>query len=441
MLTSAENELLTRVGAGTPMGRMLRRYWYPLLLDSELVAGAPPKRVRLLGEDLVAFRDEHGDAGVLGEWCPHRGTSLAYAINADCSLQCIAHGWRIDARGRVLETPLEPEDSTLKDDVRHVACAVREAAGLIWLYLGPPELEPPFPAFDWVSMPREHLLTMKVREDCNWVQSMEGAIDSAHQTYLHVSRMRAEANVAEAEADRERGDRPTEIHLDRTGRFGRTWTDGRPRLETEDTPWGFRYAAIRRPLFDADRYKSVRVTQFVAPVYSMIPAPPGMSQVQIFVPLDDTHTMFVQVRCDLVNPIGEESRRLQIEQAGARMGIDIDADFRKVRHAGNDWLQDREEMAHGDRPSGILGLISEDQAMQESMGLIYDRRREHLATSDLAVIRMRRIMLASARATERGEPPVGLAEPIPYHLLRAEERTIPIDAPWQDVGALPVTAG
>src|SRR5262249_21059362 len=210
---------------------------------------------------------------------------------------------------------------------------------------------PPFLSFDWMSMPAEHLLIIKVLEECNWVQSLEGAIDSAHQTYLHVSRTRAEENVVDAGSDRAQGQRPAEIFLDKSGRFGRTWSDGRPRLETEDTPWGFRYAAIRRPLYDSDRYKSVRVTQFLAPAYSMIPAPPDMSPVQIFVPVDDTHTMFVQVRCDLVNPIGAESRRLQIEQAGARIGVDIDDNFRKVRNGGNNWLQDRTEMRVGDRPS------------------------------------------------------------------------------------------
>jgi phthalate 4,5-dioxygenase oxygenase subunit len=437
VLSRAENEELTRVGAGTPMGELMRRFWLPALLGEELEPGGAPKRVRLLGERLVAFRGDDGGVGVLDESCPHRGASLALALNERCALRCLYHGWQIDAEGRVLDTPAEPEDSTFKERVRARAYPCREAGGLIWTYLGD-DAPPQFPAFDWTSLPDENLLVLKARGECNWAQLLEGAIDSAHQTYLHVSRSRNARNAEELQETLVRGDKPTEGYIDAaSGQFVRSWTDGRPRLETEDTPWGFRYAAIRKPAADAERTRVVRVTHFVAPVHTLIPAPAGMNNVLMFVPMDDETTMFYQVRARYHEPIGEAERAAQRRDTGLEPGVDIDADYRKVRRADNNWLQDRDEMRSGDRQSGIHGVVVEDHAVCESMGPVFDRTREHVATSDVAVIRFRRIMLAAARALQEGEPALGLDLTVPYEHLRGEERTLPLDTHWTVVGALP----
>jgi phthalate 4,5-dioxygenase len=423
MLTREENELLCRVGAEAPMGKMLRRYWIPALMSSELESGGAPKRVRLLGEDLVAFRDGAGRAGILDENCPHRGSSLVLARNEDCGLRCLYHGWKIDVAGNVLETPAEPEESTFKERVRAIAYPAREWGGFVWTYMGPPGLEPPELDFPWTRLPEDHSVVIKVRTECNWVQALEGVIDSAHGNYLHSNLLKPASGLS-----------ATVLRED--GRLDRPSDDGAPTIEAENTPYGFRYAAIRKPIVDPETNKYVRVTLFIAPIYALFPGAKGMTNMQIFVPLDDEHTMHYFVKTSLEGPLDERTREIHMKRAGTRMRIDIDAEYRKVRSAENNWMQDREAMKRGESFSGIFGVTTEDIAMQESMGPIYDRTKEHLGTSDVAVIRMRRLMLdAVRRFRDNGDPPLGLAERVDYAALRAEERIVARDAVWQSVVA------
>ncbi|MBV9173377.1 MAG: Rieske 2Fe-2S domain-containing protein, partial [Chloroflexi bacterium] len=241
MLSREENLLLCQTGPDTPMGKLMRRYWLPALLSDELPEpDGEPLQVRLLGENFVAFRDSSGRVGFLNENCPHRGASLAYARNEECGLRCIYHGWKVDADGRVVDMPTEPPTSTFRDRLRHPAYLVREAGDVIWVYLGPREFEPPFPAWEWTHAPREQRGVTKVFQECNYAQGLEGTIDSAHSDYLHSSDIRG---------------RPK---------------DHSPRLEAVDTPFGFKYAAIRTPDAEADLYKYVRITLFVAPCFAFI---------------------------------------------------------------------------------------------------------------------------------------------------------------------------
>jgi phthalate 4,5-dioxygenase len=425
MLTAAENELLCRVGAGTPMGKMLRRYWIPALLSEELAAGGAPKRVRLLGEDLVAFRERDGRVGLLGENCPHRGASLVLARNEPGGLRCLYHGWKVDCTGAVHEAPAEPEEHGFRDRVRATAYAVHESGGVVWAYLGPAEAQPPPMNFPFTAFPDSHRQIIKVRAECNWAQSLEGVIDSAHTSHLHTDLLRPSADTG------------TRMVLGTEAmQFLRPSDDKRPRMETQDTAYGFRYAAIRRPLVDPEATRYVRVTLFVAPFYAMFPPPKDWTYLQAFVPLDDEHTMFyfMQVRHDA--PIDDAWRAGQAAANGVRPGLDFDAEYRKFGTRENNWLQDRAAMARGESHTGLSGVNYQDLVMQESMGPIYDRTKEHLGTSDIPVIRMRRLMLDSVRRfVERGEPPLGLAEPVPYERLRAEERIIPLETPWHVVGA------
>ncbi len=405
MLTREENELLTRVGPGTPLGALLRCYWFPALLAEELPEpGGDPKRVRLLGEDLVAYRAADGRVGLLAEYCPHRGASLAYARSEDCGLRCIYHGWKIGVDGAVLETPPEPPESTFRQRLRHVAYATHEVAGLIWAYMGPPERQPPVPRFPWTQAPAESRVVTKVLQDCNYLQGVEGSIDSAHSDYLHSSAIRG---------------RPR---------------DHSPRLETQDTAYGFRYAAIRKPDVGADRQKYVRVTIWVAPFYVFTPplragisTVPGGQEVRVqqaWVPIDDEHNYFFSLRFNRNGPLVDNHR----DQ------FHMDAAFRPRRNRQNQHLQDRAAMRRGDW-SGIEGVNSQDFAVVESMGPIVDRTREHLGVSDVAVIRMRRRLLDAVRAFQAGAPPLGLDPAIPYERIATDERLIPIDTPWQVVGA------
>jgi phthalate 4,5-dioxygenase len=418
MLTREENELLCRVGPEAPMGRMLRRYWVPAALGSELEAGGAPRRTRLLGEDLVAFRGDDGAVGILDEHCPHRGASLVLARNEACALRCIYHGWKIAADGRVLETPPEPDEHGFAARVRAHAYPVYEAGGIVWTYLGPAGTEPPKMTFDWMAFPPEHRIIQKSREECNWVQCLEGVIDSAHSGFLH-------SNVIKPVA------RENSIIPEDQGNTQRPSDDLAPRIECENTPYGFRYAAIRRPLIDPQLRDYVRVTLFLAPFFSFFPGPAGWTNMQFFVPIDDEHTMFHFVQTHREKPLDDVTRTKRSQRSGLEMGVDIDADYRKVRSRENTWLQDRRAMSAGSY-TGMHGVNVEDIAVQESMGPIYDRRKEHLGASDIAVIRMRRIMLDGVRRfTEEDAPPVGLGEPVDYETLHAEERMVPHGLAWQ----------
>jgi phthalate 4,5-dioxygenase oxygenase subunit len=423
MLTREENELLCRVGPDAPMGQMLRRYWIPAALCTELEAGGAPRRTRLLGEDLVAFRGDDGVIGILDEHCPHRGASLVLARNEDCALRCIYHGWKIAPSGRVLETPPEPEEHGFAARVRAAAYPVHEAGGIVWAYLGPPGTEPRQMNFDWMSLPAEHRIIQKSREECNWAQCLEGVIDSAHSGFLH-------SNVIKA-VPGEHSIVPEDL-----GNTRRPSDDRAPRIEVENTAYGFRYAAIRRPLIDPESRDYVRVTLFIAPFFSFFPATPGWTNMQFFVPIDDEHTMFHFVQTSHAKPLDELTRTRRAQRSGLEMGVDLDADYRKVRTRANNWLQDRSAMRAGSF-TGMHGVNVEDIAVQESMGAMYDRGKEHLGASDIAVIRMRRVMLEGVRRfMDEGGPPVGLAEPVAYETLRADERMVAHGLRWQAETAL-----
>lgn len=433
MLTREENELLCRIGPAAPMGQMIRRYWVPVAMSDELESDGAPKRVHLLGENFVAFRDSKGRVGLLDERCPHRGASLVLARNEDCGLRCLYHGWKIDVAGRVLDTPAEPEASHLKDNVRAVAYPARDAGGIIWAYLGPVGREPPLLDFEFTKLPASHRVVVKARIACNWVQCLEGVIDSAHSNFLHTDTFKPAAGLAVSDY------KGSSLLVERPS------NDGRPRMEVEDTPYGFRYAAIRKPIVDADKRAYIRVTLFVAPFYGMFPGQKGWGTMQAFVPIDDESTFIYFVRYTLDRPIDDEERKRQVNWSGFRMGVDIDKEFRMFRNRENNWLQDRAAMKRGESFSGVAGVQLEDAMIQESMGPIYDRTKEHLGAADLAVVRMRRLMLASVRRfTESGETPVGLGGPVDYPRLRAAELSLPHGSSWQkavDAGRAEEIAG
>lgn len=412
MLSAQENELLTRVGPGTPMGTMMRRFWVPALLAEEVAEpDGTPVRVRLLGEEFVAFRDTTGRLGFVDAACPHRLASLALGRNEEGGLRCIYHGWKFGVDGACLEMPTEPEGSTYGERMSIRSYPVREIGEMVWVSLGPREKQPPFPEYDWLAMPAAERAIVKQAQRSNYLQGLEGSIDSAHSWFLH------------------RGSAP-----DWQKRIAIS-ADVSPRLDAEDTEYGFRYAAIRRPQQDPDKLKYVRVTLWALPFVAFIPRPMDKREVlhvAIHVPIDDRHTMFYGIFASQDG--SPQPHAVWREKLHSRRGIELDE--RWMRYAGpdNDWNQDRVAMKNGDF-SGIQGFPNEDMAVQESMGPVVDRTREHLGTSDVAIIRMRRRMLESLERMQRGDEPIGLHVPIPYEKLRSEQRIIPIDEPWQTVGA------
>ncbi|HLH24236.1 MAG TPA: Rieske 2Fe-2S domain-containing protein [Chloroflexota bacterium] len=410
MLKAEENELLTRTGPGTPMGALFRRYWLPVLLAEELPEpDGEPKAVRLLGEDLVAFRDTRGQVGLLGAHCAHRGAPLAYGRNEECGLRCLYHGWKYDVAGRVVDMPNVAAGSTYAERVRHTAYPTREVAGVVWAYLGPPEQEPPFRAWEWTHAPAERLGVYKILESCNWAQGIEGTIDTTHTDFLHSADVRG---------------RPR---------------DHAPILETQDTAYGFRYAAIRQPDTDADRTQYVRVSVFALPCFAMFPPLRGRGVrgmdasdevivQQAFVPIDDEHTWFYSFAYSRRGPLPAYWRNYPRE-FGLQGNVGVPAGNRANKH-----LQDYAALKT-ESWSGIQGVNCQDFAMAEGMGPILDRTREHLVPADTAVITFRRLMLQQARALAAGATPRGLGADVPWERLASDERTIPREQPWQAVGA------
>jgi phthalate 4,5-dioxygenase oxygenase subunit len=423
MLSEQENELLTHVGPGTPMGTMMRRFWVPALLAEEVAEpDGTPVRVRLLGEDFIVFRDTAGKLGFVDAACPHRLASLGLGRNEEGGLRCIYHGWKFGVDGKCLDMPTEPPGYNFADKVSIRSYPTTEIGDMVWVYLGPPDKQPRFPAYDWLTMPREQRAIVKQAQRSNYLQGLEGSIDSAHSWFLH------------------RGSAP-----DWQKRLAIS-ADTSPRLEAEDTDYGFRYAAIRRPQQDPDKLKYVRVTLWALPFAAFIPRPIDKREVlhvAIHVPIDDHHTMFYGIFAsqDGTSPQPHEAWR---EKLYARRGIELDERWMRLAGPHNGWNQDRNAMKDGDF-SGINGFPNEDMAVQESMGHVVDRTREHLGTSDVAIIRMRRRMTESLERSMRGEDPIGLHVPVSYERMRSEQRIIPIDEPWQQVGAFageyPVSSG
>ena len=416
MLSAEENDLLCRVEGDAPMGALMRHHWIPACLSEEVVErDGPPVRVRLLGEDLVAFRDSAGRLGVLDEHCPHRRASLALGRNEECGLRCLYHGWKVDVEGNVVERPSETHEAVLARKIVHKAYPCRETGGFVWIWMGPPgeqrEFEPPA----WSPAVRTSIVKMHVR--CNWAQVLEGAIDSAHSSSLHSTDM-------------------VPAQVDRAGATAKEWlrpsTDKAPRLQVQRTDFGFRYAAIRTPNRDADTHDYLRITLFVAPFTVLIPPNDRYNLSILNIPLDDTNTMYYFIAWSESEGIDQEAWR---EFCAARVGVDLDRSFRPRRTLANNYLQDRAAMKTGSH-TGIHGIPNQDIAMWETMGAVADRSRERLGASDIAIVQFRRIMVDAARKLRDGGQVIGTStQRIPHVKLKAFEGIVPKTTAWTTLGA------
>ena len=419
MLTREQNELLCRVEGGTPMGQLMRRHWLPVCMSEEVAErDGAPVRSRLLGEDLVVFRDTAGRLGVLGEYCPHRNASLSFGRNEECGLRCLYHGWKFDVEGNVVDMASEPDGSALKKAVKHKAYPVREAGGFVWIWMGAAdearEFEPPA----WAPHPDCRTSIVKMHAACNWAQVLEGSIDSAHSSSLHSSEMPA-AQVDRAKAEGKVWPRPS--------------NDKAPRLQFQPTSYGFRYAAIRKPILNPETNQYVRTTLFIAPFTVLIPPNDQYRLAQMLVPVDDVNTMFYWIAWHPERDKGisqEEWRAF----CAATPGVDLDENFRKKRNLSNRYLQDRAAMKRGDF-TGIRGIPTQDMAMWESMGPIVDRSQDHPGSSDVAVVQFRRMMVNAAKRFAEGGPAIGTTEPhIPHVKLASFEGIVPKATDWRTLG-------
>jgi phthalate 4,5-dioxygenase oxygenase subunit len=419
MLTPQDNELLCRVEGAAPMGQLMRRHWTPVCLIEEVAeADGAPVRARVFGEDLVVFRDSEGRVGVLGEHCPHRRASLVLGRNEEGGLRCLYHGWKMDVAGTVLEMASEPAASGLAAKVRHVAHPVQEWGGLVWSWFGPqrndgegvPDFTPP----PWAPHAGVRVTIAKAVLPCNWAQVLEGAIDSAHSSSLHSSDM-VPARVSGAQATANTWLRPS--------------TDKAPRLQVQRTPYGFRYAALRRPIQNAATHDYVRSTVFVAPATALIPPNNLYNVANVNVPVDDTSTAFYFIAWG--HPATTPDTEAWRQFLGQRVGIDLDAQYRPLRTRDNHFWQDRAAMKAGNF-TGITGFPNQDVAMWVTMGPIAKRSDERLGASDLAIVEFRRQMLDAVRAFQAGGPAIGTGElAIPKEVC-AFQAIVPKTTDWRE---------
>ena len=383
MLSIEDNRTLTDTNAGTPMGRMVRSHWIPLMLETEAPEpDDPPQRVKLLGESLVLFRDTQGRFGLLEELCPHRRASLYFGRNEECGLRCIYHGWKFDVDGKCVDLPSEPQQSTFKERVRAKSYPVKAIAGLIWVYMGDDPDAADMPHFEWFDVPEAWRYASRWMQDCNFVQAMEGEIDEAHVSFLH---------------------RPlNNPDVSKSSLFGEYFReDGAPRYRVFEAPFGMACGA-RRTVEGGTSYLW-RINHYLLPFYTMIaPSDDQHSRVwRAWIPMDNEHCYVICVTWRDDHEV--EQRELDLWRSGTvAHRRTIPGTLRPPENRDNDYLIDRDAQRHTSF-SGVHGVRAQDAVVVESAGAIVDRSRENLASSDAAVSALRRRMLRAARITAAGQ--------------------------------------
>lgn len=403
MLSAEENELLTRTGAATPMGQYFRRFWQPVALSRELPEpDGVPLRVHMLGERLIAFRDTDGTVGLVDARCPHRGADLYYGRNEQRAIRCVYHGWQFDRQGHPLDLPNVPPGASYHQTLRLKAYPTREYGDIVWAYLGPDAWTRPLPEvprLDFGALPPTHRFVTKKLQECNWAQSIEGALDTSHFSFLHMPAPGVPSNAnPDAPADEKR----------------LRWIrdDPLPRFSILEHEVGFVVGGARRA-DGGQRYW--RSAQFALPSHSTTPSTlPGETHFgYTWVPIDDGNCWIYTYAWNPDRPFTHEE--LARFRGGHGVIAEVDADFMPVRNRANDYLIDRQQQKHVSF-TGVRGVAEQDAMIQDSLGRIADRTHEHLSASDAAIVRFRRMVLAGARALAAGTEPLAPGRPQAYRL-------------------------
>jgi phthalate 4,5-dioxygenase len=411
MTTTEQNDFLTLTGPGTPMGALMRRYWIPALLSSEIPEpDCPPVRVKLLGERLIAFRDTAGRVGVMDEFCAHRGVSLWFGRNEENGLRCSYHGWKYDVTGQCIEVPSEPIESGFCRKIKLTSYACVEMGDVIWVYIGPPAQKPPLPNFEWAMVPASHRFVSKRTQECNWLQALEGGIDSVHVSFLHRHDLRSDP-----------------LHVSQGAEFTRE-TDAR--FEVIESKGGM-VIGVRRPATPGNLYW--RITQWILPFHTMIP-PYGDNALNghAFVPVDDENCMSWCFTHHPARPLTAHELDTMRNGGGIHVNL-IPGSFRPVVNKDNDYMIDRLAQKHHKSYCGVKGIAMQDAAIQESTGPIQDRSKENLVSTDNGVIMARQRLRKAALAVEQGEAPDGI-DPA-THAVRSASIVLPEGASFYEAAA------
>jgi phenylpropionate dioxygenase-like ring-hydroxylating dioxygenase large terminal subunit len=405
VLSQEDNELLVHVGPATPMGNLFRRFWTPVALVSELGGpDSPPVRVRVFGENFVAFRDSDGEAGLLDAYCPHRRASLFWGRNEARGLRCAYHGWKFDRSGQCTDVPNCPEGEQLASRVRIGAYPVLERGGILWAYLGPPERKPEFPAIEALEVPATHRHVVKIVADGNWLQFQEGDVDSSHVAFLHG---RVDGKLIA-------GSRLSP----------NTYNDKAPRWFPSETAYGLMLAAQR----DAgpDRYQW-RVNQYLMPHVTLIANQPHLPTLaQIRTPIDDEHAILFRYLATYDRPLSDDERRIA-ETHGTNFPDLVPGTFTMRESRANDYAIDR-DVQRNETFTGIKSTVAQDLAVTQEQGeaIIADRSREYLVSSDRAIIMLRKRLLTRVKELQDGREPPEPCAPEAYR-VRSGDFTLPRD--------------
>jgi phthalate 4,5-dioxygenase oxygenase subunit len=388
MLKQEQNDLVTQTGPGTPMGNLFRRYWLPALLAEEVAEpDGAPVRLQLLSERMLAFRDSQGRLGAIDEFCAHRGVSLWFGRNEESGLRCPYHGWKYDVKGRCVEVPSEPAESGYCDKIRLKSYPLVERGGVIWIYMGPPELQPPLPEWEFATVPANQSFMSKRLQECNWLQALEGGIDSSHVSFLHSGQLNNDPLFKGAGGNKY------------------NVADKKPVFEVVPADGGLFIGARR--LAEDDQYYW-RITPWIMPCFTMVP-PRGDHPVHghFWVPIDDHNNWAWSFDYHPTRALRDSERQAMKDGQGIHVKY-VPGTYVPLANKSNDYLMNRAAQKAGLQYSGIEGIGMQDASLQESMGWVQDRTKEHLVSTDNGIIMMRqRIMKAAKALAEKGEPPPG----------------------------------
>jgi len=410
MLSAADNALITQTDRDTPMGELFRRFWLPVLLPEEVPApDSPPIRIKIMGEYLVAFRDSNGNVGIVEAFCPHRRAPLFYGRNEEAGLRCAYHGWKFDVNGSCVDLPSEPADSDFKSKVSLDAYPTREWGGVIWVYMGPPDERPPEPEWEFATVAPEQSYVSKRVQECNWLQAMEGGIDSSHVSFLHSGALNTDPLF--------KGSKGNQYNLG----------DKKPVFEVAESEGGL-YIGARRNAEDGKYYW--RITPWVMPCFTMVP-PRGDHPMHghFWVPMDDETCMAWSFDYHPVRALSELEREAM--EAGKGIHVRVDKHFRPLQNKDNDYLMDRASQKSGRNFSGVEGIGMQDASLQESMGPIQDRTRENLVSTDNGIIMARHKLIKAAKElAAKGTLPPG--RDVAHQKVRSVAVVLPSGTPFKE---------